>query len=223
MYYVKRLYDFFDRLARNNDRQWFAEHRAEYDELRALWLADIDRMIRLMAEWEPALWHLTARQCAYRIYRDTRFSPDKTPYKTFFSASFGPYGKIADRAGFYIELGRPRAYDQGIYGGIWCPSSRAIATLRHAIVDNIEEWDEIVREPAMQAQFPGWCSTTLKTIPKGWDRNHPQAEYLRMKDYGKFHPCDDAFYLDPAWPERAAELMRILKPLIDFLNYSLDE
>ena len=75
----------------------------------------------------------------------------------------------------------------------------------------------------MSREFPGWCGSTLKTVPKGYDRNHPQAHLLRLKDYGKFHHCDEAFFSDPSWPERAAEKFGILKPLVDFLNYSIDE
>ncbi len=223
MYYIKRLYRFFDDLKANNDREWFTANKPLYEELRALWLADIDRMLSLMSSWEPSLASLTAKSCAYRIYRDTRFSRDKTPYKTFFSASASSRGRLSDRAGYYIELGRADSYDQGLYGGVWCLESATLKKLRHAIVDNIEEWEEIVSAPEVQALYPGWCSTTLKTIPKGWERNHPQAEYLRMTNYGKVHHCSDDFFLDPAWPERAADMFHALKPLIDFINYSIDE
>lgn len=75
----------------------------------------------------------------------------------------------------------------------------------------------------MLRDFPGWCSSTLKTIPKGWDRNHPQAEYLRMTNYGKMRLCPEEYYLNPDWPMRSADLFHTLKPFIDFLNYSMTE
>lgn len=223
MSYIPELYDFFTQLSQNNDRQWFAANRDRYQRLRELWLADIDRLISAMAGWDPQLASLTARSCAYRFNRDTRFSLDKSPYKTFFSAAISPWGKKSMHAGYYIEIGIPTSYDQGLYGGMWCLDSPALKKLRHAIVDNIEEWEEIISAPDMQRDFPGWCSNTLKTIPKGWDRNHPQAEYLRMTNYGKFHPCTRDFYLNPDWPQLAADLFHTLRPFIDFLNYSLDE
>ncbi len=223
MYYVKELYTFFDELAAHNDRQWFADNRPRYEHLRALWLEDIDRMLAHITVWQPDMAGQTAKSCAYRIYRDTRFSNDKTPYKTHFSASFSPWGRKTDHAGYYLEIGRARTYDQGLYGGLWCVESAMLKKLRHAIVDYIEEWEEIINAPDMLRHFPGWCSSTLKTIPKGWDRNHPQAEYLRMTNYGKFLPCTDSFYLDPSWPEKAAEMFHVLKPFVDFLNYSIDE
>lgn len=223
MTYIKDLYQFFDELAANNNRPWFEANRHRYLELRELWLADVDRMIQAMTVWEPGLATQTARSAAYRIYRDTRFSTDKTPYKTHFSASVSPYGRKTDHAGYYIETGIARTYDQGVYAGLWAIEPAMLRKLRHAIVDNIEEWEEIVNAPEMLKEFPDWCSTMLKTMPKGWDRNHPQAFYLRMTNYGKFQHLDRDFFSRPDWPEAAADKFRILKPMVDFLNYSMDE
>jgi len=113
--------------------------------------------------------------------------------------------------------------DSGIYGGCWCPSSPVLRKLRHAIVDNIEEFLEIVDNTELQREFPGWCSSMLKTIPKGWDRNHPQAFYLRMTNYGKFRELPADFFFSPDWPLHTSALMKTLKPLVDFINYSIDE
>ncbi len=223
MYYIEELYRFLDELAVNNNREWFATNRTRYDHLRQLWLDDIDRMISHMATWDSALASQTAKTSAYRIYRDTRFSTDKTPFKTHFSASVSPWGRKTMRAGYYIETGIARTYDQGLYAGVWCVESQVLKKLRHAIVDNIEEWEAIVNAPAMQKHFPQWCSEMLKTIPKGWERNHPQAFYLRMTNYGKFMQCTREYFLDPSWPERSAEMFHVLKPFVDFINYSIDE
>lgn len=221
--YIPQLYSYFQKLSENNNREWFNANRPEYEHLRELWLNDIDRLIASMQQWWPALAGQTAKASAYRIYRDTRFSPDKTPYKTFFSAAISPWGRKDSHAAFYIETGLPNFYDTGLYGGIWCLESSTLKKLRHAIVDNIEEWEEIVNDPRMLKYFPGWCSSTLKTIPKGWERNHPQAEYLRMTNYGKFYHTSPEFYADPLWPEHASEILSTLLPFINFLNYSIDE
>ncbi len=220
-YYVRELYAFLRELAENNDRPWFAAHRAEYDRLRALWLADIQRLIDDMAQWEPAMAGMEAKESVYRLYRDTRFSPDKTPYKTYFSAAPGPYGRKGEHAGYYLQMG-PFA-DSGLYGGLWCVPSPTLRKLRHAIVDNIEEFTEIVTALELTAVYPDWCSSMLKTIPKGWDRNHPQAFYLRMTNYGKFKELEPEFFFHEDWPQRVSELLKPLKPLVDFLNYSIDE
>ena len=83
-YYISRLYDFLRELQANNNREWFAAHKEEYDSLRSLWLDDVDRLIGLMSQWEPQLRALKAKDCVYRIYRDTRFSTDKPPDKVYF-------------------------------------------------------------------------------------------------------------------------------------------
>jgi len=225
-YYVPQLYGFLRRLHDNNNREWFNNNRAEYNELRNLWLNDLERLISCMAQWDASLGAFSAKSCAYRIYRDTRFSLDKTPFKTYFSASVSPHGRAPHYGGYYLQMGPDfgnEYVESGIFGGIWCPDSATLKKLRKAIVDNIEEFEEIINAPAMLKVFPGWCGSALKTVPKGYDRNHPQAHLLRLKDYGKAQCCDEKFFSDPSWPEHAAEKLSILKPLVDFLNYSVDE
>ena len=206
--YIPRLFDFLRRLAANNNREWFAANKEEYDTLRNLWLADLQRLVDCMGEWEPRLKGRSAKECAYKIY---------------FSASMNPYGKNAHRPGYYLQMDI-RPGETGLYGGIWQPEAPVLRKLRNAIVDNIEEWEEITDSPAINRYFPGWVSSDrLKTAPKGWAKDHPQIEMLRLKDYGKFCSLDEKFFHDPCWYEKAAEIFSLLKPFVDFLNYSIDE
>ena len=226
MSYLPQLYDFLTRLGRNNDREWFKTHRAEYDELRALWEADLARLIADMAQWDSRIAVQTPKTAAYRIYRDIRFREDKSPYKTYFSASLGPFGKKLDHAGYYLQMGpdvKGTDIESGLYGGLWCPDSATLRKLRKAFVDNIEEIRDILAEPRLQKAFPGWCGSMLKTVPKGYERDDPNADLLRLKDIGKWHPADLNFFDDPSWPEKASELFSLLRPLVDFINYSIDE
>lgn len=212
--------EFFRALAANNNREWFAAHRPAYDELRARWTAEIQRLIDAMAQYEPSFAHLQAKDCLYRINRNLRFSPDKTPYKTFFSALISPVGRHYDKAAYYVHAGID---ENGLYAGLWSPETPVLKKLRHAIVDNIEEFNEIVENPEFAKEFPGWFGRRLKTIPQGWPKDHPQAELLRLQEYGKFHSTDSTFFERKDWPERAAELFSLAKPFNDFLNYSIDE
>ena len=220
-YYTAQLFDFLTRLSRNNNREWFAQNRAEYDELRGLWLDDLQRLINAMGADDPRILAITPKKAAFRIYRDTRFSLDKTPYKTYFSAQLTPGGGNVHTAGYYLHMS-PDA-EAGLYGGIWQPETPVLKKLRKAIVDNIEEFEDIISNPEMLKYFPDWTGQQLKTVPKGYDRNHPLAHLLRLKDIGRFDSTGCDFFLDPAWPEKAAERLLLLRPLLDFLDYSITE
>lgn len=220
-YYMKELLEYLEQLQHNNNRQWFADNRDRYDRLRMHWLDDLQRIINVLAAADPRYGRMTPKNAAFRIYRDIRFSHDKSPFKTYFSAAFSPYGRQVHAAGYYLHLSADG--DAGLYGGIWAPEAPVLKKLRTAIVDNIEEFEQIIEDPKMLAAYPEWSGEELKTVPKGYDRNHPLAHLLRRKDYGRFHPCDRKFFLDPSWPEKAAQLFLLLRPLNEFIDYSLNE
>lgn len=222
---MTELYRFLDEVRINNNREWFTANRARYDALRAAWTDDLNRLIAHMTVWEPGMASQSASTASYRFYRDTRFSTDKSPYKTYFSALLSPEGRKTEKASYYLHVGPdPQPIGgAGIYGGSWNQPTRMLNKLRRAIVDNIEEFEEIVNAPGVRRYFPGWYGDRLKSMPQGWPKNHPQAELLRLKEYGMYSPAGIEFFSDPAWPEAAAERMRLLKPLLDFINYSMWE
>ena len=112
---IAKIYDFLGRLAENNNRDWFAAHRDEYDEVNALWLADVQRLIDRMSLWDKSLTGLKARDSVYRIYRDTRFSPDKSPYKRHFGALIGQGGRKCALSCCYVHI---QPGNSGLHGGI---------------------------------------------------------------------------------------------------------
>ena len=221
---VQRMFEFFARLDRNNNRVWFQEHKPEYQALRAEWIAGIARTIAALSQDWPEVACLDPARATYRVYRDIRFSADKTPYKTFLSSTVTPPALLrGSHTGIYVQAGHNQA-DTGIYGGIWCPDAPALRKIRAAIDANAEEWLEIVNDPALTAVYgTGWCGQALKTAPKGYDRDHPLVEYLRLKDIGKFTRLPRSFFADAAWPEALADRMRPLLPLMRFLIYTLFE
>ncbi|MCH5221924.1 MAG: DUF2461 domain-containing protein [Muribaculaceae bacterium] len=217
---MKDLYNFLDQLAENNNREWFAAHKAEYERLRAIWISDLQKLIDCMAIYDRSLAHVEAKDCLYRIYRDTRFSPDKTPYKTYFSALITPTGRHSDRAGYYIHVGHEESV---IYAGYWCSDNKILKKLRKAIIDNVEEFRQITETPDILKYFPHWYGPQLKTAPSGYARNHPDIDLLRLTQYGKEMTLPRKFFTTAGWQQKVAERLELLKPLIDFLNYSIDE
>ena len=220
---MKDLFEFFDRLAVNNNRTWFMEHKAEYDDLRARWIQGVGGVIAALSdEWPEVRW-LDPARATYRIYRDVRFSGDKTPYKTHLSSSIAPPAILKSHIGLYLEAGHVKD-NTGIYGGMWCPDAAALRKIRKAIVDNSEEWLEIVNSPEMLRIYgKKWYGDALKTAPKGYDRDHELIEYLRLKDIGKFTCLNRGLFNDPSWPDRIADLSRPLIPLVKFLAYTVYE
>lgn len=220
---MKDLFDFFDRLAVNNNRPWFMEHKAEYDDLRARWIQCVGGVIAALSdEWPEVRW-LDPARATYRIYRDVRFSGDKTPYKTHLSSSIAPPTILKSHIGLYLEAGHVKD-NTGIYGGMWCPDAAALRKIRKAIVDNSEEWLEIVNSPEMLRIYgKKWYGDALKTAPKGYDRDHELIEYLRLKDIGKFTCLNRGLFNDPSWPDSIADLSRPLIPLVKFLAYTVYE
>ncbi|MDE7386270.1 MAG: DUF2461 domain-containing protein [Muribaculaceae bacterium] len=213
---------FLRRLAANNNREWFNTHRDEYDEVLTQWYDGLDRLIGLVSEWEPRLRHVTARDAAYRIYRDTRFSLDKTPYKTHFSAILSPYGKKVDAAAYYLQVGTT-VEDTLIAGGAWCMETATLKKLRKAVVDNIEEFNEIISDKTFNRYFPEWYNESLKTAPKGWPKDHPNIDLLRLTGYCREHYMSPDIFDKPDWPEKVNVILKAIKPLNDFCNYSLFE
>lgn len=219
---ISDIYDFLADVAANNNRPWFYANRGRYDDLRARWYDDLEHLIACMSQWEPGMKTQTASTASYRFSRDTRFSPDKSPYKVYFSAALSPFGRKTIMSGYYLQVD-VRPGENGLYAGLYCPEQPLLKKLRHAIVDNIEEFEEIVNEPRFAARYPGWVGQRLKSAPQGWPKDHPQIELLKLKDYGRFAPCDHSYFTDPRWYERAAEDFLLARPLIDFLNYSIAE
>lgn len=214
------LFSFLERLAQNNNREWFNANKPEYERLRAQWIADVQKILDILSMSDPSLAHVEAKDCLYRIYRDTRFSPDKTPYKTYFSALLSSTGRHCDRACFYVHVG---VEECAIYSGVWCPESKMLRKLRKAIVDNVDEFREITETPEIEKYFPGWWGRQLKTAPKGYDRDHPDIDLLRLTEYGKCCNLDRSFFDRPDWHGEIARRLALLKPMNDFLNYSIDE
>lgn len=217
---MKRVYDFLERLAANNNREWFAANRAEYESVRAFFLENVQKLINELAKNDPSLRSLSAADCMYRIYRDTRFSNDKTPYKTHMAALISPTGRHSDRACYYFHVG---VDESALYGGLWCPESKMLKKVRKAIIDNVEEFRSIVETPEIEKYFPGWVGRQLKTAPKGYEKDHPDIDLLRLTEYGKGCILNREFFELPDWIEEAARRFELLKPMNDFLNYSIDE
>jgi len=213
--YIPDILAFLRQLAVNNDRAWFKARKDQYDALRKPWEQDMERLIALIADYFPDVRGLNVKDSVYRIYRDIRFSHDKSPYKTYFSGVIGKGGRHTVQSGYYVHIG---VEEMMLCGGIWWPEKPILDQLRGLIDAEPEEFLAIVENPVITSQFQ-WMSQSLKAVPKGYDKDHPLARYLMMKEYLMVKRVDEQYFDCDDWVERVASDLQPLKPLHDFLNY----
>ena len=206
---------FLCQLAINNDRAWFKAHKEQYDALREPWEHDMERLIATVAAFDPQARGLTVKDSVYRIYRDIRFSHDKRPYKDYFSGVIGRGGRHTVQSCYYVHFG---VQEMMLCGGIWWPEKDILERLRGLIDAEPEEFLAIISHPDITSRYQ-WMSRSLKTMPKGFDKDHPMGRYLKMKEYLLEMNLDEDYFDCDDWVERVAGDLQPLKPLHDFLNY----
>ena len=219
---LKPLFTFLTGLAKHNERPWFQERKATYDQLRASFEEDAEFWARSMAQLDPALASVGGRKSLFRIYRDVRFSKNKDPYKTHFSAYFtaGP-SKDIDSPGYYLQLG-PNGQTM-IAGGLYQPDKAQLAAIRQEIDYNADELKAILAAPDFQRYFGALGGDKLKKAPAAYSGDHPEIELLRHKGFVAVHHITDADVLaNPDFPAYVLEVFTAMVPLCQFLRRAVE-
>lgn len=214
------IFDFLKQLAGHNNREWFQANKALYEAARNEFDKLLTAVIAGIGTFDESVRGLEPKDCTYRIYRDTRFSNDKTPYKIHIGGYINPKGKKSDHCGYYLHL-QPEACM--LAGGSYCLPSPVMKALRQAIFDNIDEYRSIVEDPRFTRYFPQVGDTFLKTAPKGFPRDFEHLRYLQCKEFTVACMLPDEFFLAPDCVEKTTEIFQVMKPFCDFLNFTIDE
>jgi uncharacterized protein (TIGR02453 family) len=215
------LFDFLRKLSRNNKREWFQANKQTYER-------DVrDPLLRFIADFAPHLKRISPRFVAdprpvggsmFRIYRDTRFSRDKRPYKTVASAQFRhENGKDVHAPGFYLHL-EPGNVFAGV--GLWHPDGPTLRAVRDAIVDAPDKWKRAKTAKAFRARFD-LAGESLKRPPRGYDPDHPLVEDLRRRDFVAFASFNDNEVFRADFLRRYADTARKAKLFMAFLTKSV--
>lgn len=215
-----KILAFLKDIAYNNNREWFAENKARYEETRTHFEEMVQQLIHNLSTFEPSISNLRVKDCTYRFYRDTRFSLDKSPYKRHLGAYINIHGKKAYHGGYYFHLEPGHCM---LAGGAYCLPTPILNNVRHYIVENLDEYRTIVESPTFKTHFPTIGETHLKTLPKGFPKDFPYPDYLRPKDFSIAHLLPDNFFATPDWLTPATEIFHLMKPYLDFINAGIDE
>ena len=177
-YFTPEFFRFLTRLKRNNNRDWFLSHKDEYESLVR------QPALRFIADFGAPLYEITpylvadprpSRGSLFRIYRDTRFSPDKRPYKTHIAMRFSHPGKDVHSPGFYLHLEPGGCFAAC---GLWHPEPRTLIRVRNAIVSQPEQWRAV-------RKLLNWDDAAkLSRPPRGFPGDHEFVEDLKLRDLG---------------------------------------
>jgi uncharacterized protein (TIGR02453 family) len=210
--------DFLSELKLHNEREWFNRNRKLYEAAKSNYESLVQAIINAVSEFDPILKGLEANTCMFRINRDIRFSADKSIYKTHMGAFIVRGGKNnGDRfAGYYFHI-EPGGNSM-IAGGAYIPPTPWLSAIREKIGENGERFLKIVKDENLIKTFGSLEGEKLKTAPKGFPRDHPYIEFLKMKSFLVTKMIPDRLVTGPKCMELVVESCKCMKPLNDFLN-----
>jgi uncharacterized protein (TIGR02453 family) len=206
---------FFRSLARNNRREWFQPRKTVYDERVKAPMAELvgalsAEMIRFAPE------HVDPAKAIYRIYRDTRFSKDKTPYKTHIAAIFPRRGlEKHGGAGLYFSVS-PKEVE--VAGGVYMPGPETLLAIRTCVAEHHEEFRRIVRGRKLRSLVGELHGEQLSRVPKGFLSCHPAADLVRYKQWLFYVMLDPALATTPKLLPEIRKRFEAMMPFIEFLN-----
>ena len=206
-------------LKRNNRREWFEERREVFErELKAPMLEFIERITTGMMDYAPA--HVRpAAKCLFRIYRDTRFSADKTPYKTHLGAWWSRNGlEKTSGGGYYMHVGSTELV---IAAGVYMPEKDQLLAIRRHLLERHEEWKALVEDKKLRRAFQLHDPMALTRPPKGFPVEHPAMEWIKWRQWGVTAHLPEETALEPNLASVVEKRFRLAAPLVDFLNAPL--
>ena len=210
--------DFLSDLKIHNEREWFLKNRKRYDDAKSNFESFVQAVINSMAEYDPILKGLEAKSCTYRINRDIRFSNDKTIYKTHLGAFIVKGGKKnGDRfAGYYFHV-EPGGNSM-IAGGAYIPPMPWLTAIREKIDEQGGDFLKIIKNKEFTEYFGNLEGESLKSAPKGYSRDHPYIDILKLKSFLVTRMISDREIVSSDCFDLVIMASRAMKPLNDFLN-----
>ncbi len=210
---MKQTFDFLRKLDKNNNREWFQANKSLYERSHLEMIGFADNLIREMSNYDN-IETPSGKRSLFRIYRDVRFGKDKTPYKTNW-AGFMKRGTPALRGGYYYQIGIDQSF---VMGGFFGPNSADLLHIRKQIAQDAEPLRDIILSKDFKTTFGELRGSQLKTAPKGFDREHPDIDLLRYKQFMIRHDFLNQEVQTKEFPKTVAHAFNQMRPFLDYMS-----
>jgi uncharacterized protein (TIGR02453 family) len=213
---------FLKDLTKNNNKSWFEEHRSAYEAAKKDFESFIATILKEYASKDEDLVTLEVTKCLFRINRDVRFSKNKSPYKNNMGASINRGGKKSIFAGYYFHCQPGESF---VGGGIWMPMANETKKIRQEIDYCLEEFEAIVgskKFKSIYGELERAEAYALINIPKGYEKDSPAAEFLKLKSWIATRPLTDAELTSNDLSKKVIEAFDTLQPLVKFINRAIE-
>jgi uncharacterized protein (TIGR02453 family) len=217
----KASLQFLKNLNRNNHKEWFDQNRPAYELAKQDFIALVAKFLNGMEKKHASYRGIEPKTCIFRINRDVRFSANKSPYKNHLGASINAWGRKSSKAGFYLHLEPGNCF---LAAGVWMPPAPHLQAIRQEIDYQTNAFLSVINNPTFKREVGSLDeSDTLVNIPKGYPKDHPQAQFLRLKSYLAIKGWSDKEMLEPAIEKELVRAGIAMLPLIDFINQALTD
>ncbi len=211
-----KTFSFLKKLKQHNNREWFAEHKALYEASHEELIAFADQLLKGLNQFDQ-IETPSGKKSLFRIYRDIRFSKDKTPYKTNRSGSFARLGEER-RGGYYFSVAPGETV---VGGGFYGPSAADLKLIRQQIELDAEPLKAVLNEKEFKSYYGGLQGEKLKTYPRGFDPEHEAIELLRHKHFFVMRSFTDQEVLQADFPDQVLEAYQKLLPFFEVMSMYL--
>lgn len=217
----KDTLQFLDDLKANNNRDWFLENKKRYEAVKKDYQQLVGDFLDVMKPLDPSLEMLEVKNCTFRINRDIRFSKDKTPYKSHLGVWLSSGVKGMNRSGYYLHLEKGASF---IAGGLYCPEPEDLKKMRKEIAYFHDDLEIILNKKDFKKEFKDFDrneKNMLKNPPRGFEKEHPAIEFLKLKSFESSQRIDILEATKKDFVATMSKKLIVLKPLNDFINRAL--
>ncbi|MES2240069.1 MAG: DUF2461 domain-containing protein [Bacteroidota bacterium] len=219
---TKESLQFLDDLRANNNREWFLENKKRYEIFKKDYHQLVADFLDAMKPLDSSLEMLEVKNCTFRINRDIRFSKDKSPYKSHLGVWLSSGTKGLNRAGYYVHIDPNGSF---IAGGFYAPEADDLKKVRKEIAFFYEDLEAILNEPNFKREFGDFSrneKSLLKNPPRGYEKEHPAIELLKLKSFETVQKFDVSEVTKKDFVAKMSQKLILLKPLNEFMNRALE-